>query len=102
MKFGKRSPKVPADRLAAAQVLLAAWMTAHSTVSKRTTDPDDLADYQVMPRDEWLVFSSPSRSNRAYLVSETTVYSFAPTMETVDTALASARALAGEQSPDAR
>lgn len=97
--FGSKSAKVPADRLAAARVLLAAWMTDQSTVVKRTTEPDDLVGYGVTARDEWLVFSPPSRSNHAYLVSESTVYSFAPSRETLDTALANARALADEQNP---
>lgn len=96
---GRKSAKVPADRLAATRVLLAAWMTDQSTVAKRTIDPDDLVGYVVTPHDEWLVFSSPSRSNQSYLVSETTVYSFAPSQETFDTALANARALADEQNP---
>lgn len=91
-------PGVPAERLAAGQERLAAWRTENSSLPGRTVTPADIEKYTVKPFEEWLVFSPPGRANRAYLVSGDTVYSFAPSQESLETAVQNARALASRES----
>ncbi|MGW6278192.1 hypothetical protein [Kribbella sp. NPDC055071] len=82
-----RSPDRPAAR-----ERLAAWMTEKSPITGRHFSADDLAEYTVTTRDDWLIFTPPARTNRVYLVSDDTIYSYAPSRETLETAIANAQA----------
>ncbi len=84
------------ERLAAARERLAAWQTAHTMRPGPPTTAADLEGYNTKTRDEFIVFSTPGRSNLNYLVSDQTVYAYAPSMETIETALENARAETGE------
>lgn len=98
MNDTSENPEIPADQLDAARASLAAWLVANSADPNRTIDPAALAEYEYKALEEWLMFWPASFSNRAYLVSGGTVFSFAPSRESDETALAKARALAGGQS----
>jgi hypothetical protein len=88
--------ELSAERLTAARERLAAWQTAHTMRPGPPTTAADLEGYNTKTRDEFIVFSTPGRSNLNYLVSDQTVYPYAPSMETIEIALENARAEASE------
>jgi len=90
-----QTPGPEGERVAAARERLAAWMTEKSPVSGRHFAGEDLVGFSVGSRDEWLTFTPPARANRVYLVSDDTVYSFAPSRETLESAIENARAERG-------
>lgn len=82
-------PDIPAERLAAGRARLAAWIGEHSMSAKH--GEVDVSGYKVGALDEWLVFSSPTRSNHVYLVAGDVVYSYAPSLQTLADAVVAAR-----------
>ena len=85
-------PAPASDRLAAARERLATWQTEHTMRPGPPVTAADLEGYRTRTHDEFVIFSTPGRSNMSYLVSDDVVYAFAPSMETFETALANARA----------
>jgi hypothetical protein len=79
------------DREGEARELLAGWLAEHSVAPDSWT-PKSIADWRTTPIDEWLAFVPPGAANRAFLVADGTVYSFAPSQLAMDDALAAARA----------
>lgn len=82
---------VPAEVIEAGRVRLAEWLTAQAPSPDLGATPEDLADWQARPAEEFLVFVPPGYANQVFLVSEHGVSSFAPSEQSLDEAMAAAR-----------
>jgi len=83
--------EVPAEVVEAGRVRLAEWLTAQAPSPDLGATPEDLADWQARPAEEFLVFVPPGYANQVFLVAEHGVSSFAPSEQSLDEAIAAAR-----------
>ena len=80
-----------AEVVEAARVRLAEWLTAEAPSPEYGATPEDLAEWAVRPEGEFLVFIPPGYANQLFLVAEHGISSFAPSLQTLDDAIAAAR-----------
>lgn len=83
--------EVPAAVVEAARVRLAEWLTAQAPTPELGATPEDLAEWAVRPEGEFLLFIPPGYANQLFLVAEHGISSFAPSMQTLDDAIAAVR-----------
>lgn len=82
---------VPAEAVEAARVRLAEWLTAEAPRPELAATPEDLADWQAQPAEEYLVFVPPGYANRVFLVADHGISSFAPSEMSLEQAMAAGR-----------
>ena len=85
--------EIDPERLDRARWALVVWMNERAFDHDPILDTDALDDWEVWPVGEFLVFSSPGGyTNRLYLVGDEIVRTFTLAEETVEYAIAAARA----------
>ncbi len=85
--------QAPADpRIEGARVRLAEWLTAQTPDDPElAATPEDLAGWEARVQDEFLLFIPPGYANQIYLVAEQGISVYAPSLTTLDEAMAAAR-----------
>lgn len=89
----EQSTTVPVEKVEAARVRLADWLTAQVPDNPELgTTPEELADWQVRAEEEFLLFIPPGYANRLFLVDEHGITGYSPSQTNLDEAIAAARA----------
>lgn len=82
---------VPDEVARAGRVRLAQWLTDQAPDRGLGAAPEDLAGWGAYQVEEFLLLVPPGYANLMFLVGEHGVWSFAPSEQTLATAMAAAR-----------
>ncbi|MEI8412003.1 MULTISPECIES: hypothetical protein [unclassified Kribbella] len=87
----EQSATVPDEVAQAARVRLAEWLTAQAPRPELGATAEELADWSAYRAEEYVVLVPPGYANQLFLVADHGISSFAPSSQTLEQAMVSAR-----------
>jgi hypothetical protein len=87
----EQSATVPEEVAQAVRVRLAEWLTAQAPRPELAATPEELADWTAHRAQEYVVLVPPGYANLLFLVADHGISSFAPSEQTLEQAMVSAR-----------